>query len=262
MFIIYTCSDREFRYVSFSMIHNRMYIWRKNRLRIIVYRYCRICPPKKSLSHWRTVIKLSTNLNIRFIRIQSETCNSFCSIHLIHVIDHNCFASVFMFSNCIVYRKICSRTMVLWPVKFDTTGNPWSCQTNQCRFNYMIVVYKIISICFIICSLNSAAKFRKNHHFNILIFQINSFPCFILFDIFYFFNNRIWIYPSGTSLIYSFFRKNRILFCCTDLISRDDYFLFPDSYFFHVTYLPIYIPVYQFVCTLAFSQLRKYKSLI
>ena len=39
-----------------------------------------------------------------------------------------------------------------------TTGNPWSCQTNQCRFNYMIVVYKIISICFIICSLKFHLK--------------------------------------------------------------------------------------------------------
>ena len=196
VFIIYTCSDREFRYITFSMVHNCMYIRRKNRLCIVIYRYCWVCPPEECLCHWCTVIKLSTNLDICFVRIQSEACDSFCSVHLVHIIDHNSFASIFMFRNCIVYRLVSCWTVMLRPVKFNTAGNPWTSQTYQSRFNYMIIVYKIISVCFVICTLDSATKFRENHYFDVLVFQIYSFPCFVFFDIFNFLDYRIRIHSS------------------------------------------------------------------
>ena len=196
MFIIYTCGNREFGYITFTMIHNCMYIRWENRLCIIIYRNCRICPPEKSLCHWSTIVQLSTDFNICLVRIQCKACNSFCSVHLVYIIDHNCFTSIFMFCNCIVYRLISSRTVMLRPVKFNTTGNPRSCQTYQRWFNYMVIIYKIISICFIICSLDSATQFRKYHHFKILILQINCLPCLIFFDIFNLLYHRIRIYSS------------------------------------------------------------------
>ena len=196
MFIIYTCSNREFGYITFSMVHNCMYIRWENRLCIVVYRYCRVCPPQESLCHWCTVVELSADLDICFVRIQSEACNSFCSVHLVYIIDHNSLAAVFMFGNCVVYRLISSRTMVLWPVKFNTAGNPRSGQAYQSRFDHMITIYEIISICFVICTLDSAAKFRENHYFDVLVFQIYCFPCFVLLDIFDFLNYRIRIHSS------------------------------------------------------------------
>ena len=152
MFIINSGGNREFRYVSLAMIHHCMDIRRKYRLCIVIYRNCRICPPKESLRHRSPVVKLSTDFNIGLVRIKRKGCNSLCSVHLVHIIDHNSFASVLVLRNCIIYREICSRSVMLRPVKLNTAGDPGSGESHQSRFDHMIVVYKIIIICFVIGS--------------------------------------------------------------------------------------------------------------
>ena len=69
MFIIYPCRNRELGYVTFTMIHYRMNIWREYRLGIIIHCDCRVCPPQECLCHRSTVVQLSPDLNISLVRI-------------------------------------------------------------------------------------------------------------------------------------------------------------------------------------------------
>ena len=81
--VIFSGCDGKSGYSTFSMIHNCIDIRWKYRVRIIIHRYCRICPPQESLRKIRRIINLSFNLDVRFSRIQRDGCHSFGSVHFI-----------------------------------------------------------------------------------------------------------------------------------------------------------------------------------
>ena len=127
-----------------------------------------------------------------------------------------------------IHRHIRRWTVMLRPVKFDAAGNPRTGKSHQRRFDHMVIIYKIVIICFVICALDSSAKFRQDHNLQIFIFQIYYVPDLVFLFMANFFCGRIRIYFSRTSLIYSFFQKHRIFVRCTDLISWNHYIFFPD----------------------------------
>ena len=49
---------------------------------------------------------------------------------------------------------------MLRPVEFDAAANPRSGQSHQCRFDYLIVIYKIIVVGLVEGTLDSAAELR------------------------------------------------------------------------------------------------------
>ena len=187
-----------------------MDIRRENRLRIFIDRDSRIRPPQKRLRQRGTIIQLAGNFNIRFSRIQRNFGNLTRSVHLIHIMGYDGLASILIFKNRAVDRKIRRRPVMLRPVKLDSSGNPRTKQTDQRRFDYMIVIDKIIPIRFVVSSLDSSSKFRQNHYLQIFVFQINGpvgFLHLIVPDPVY---CRIRVHFAAASLIDTFFKKNRI----------------------------------------------------
>ena len=83
VFVILAGCDRESRDCSFSVIHDCVYIRWKYGIGIFVNRNSRICPPEKCLRSIRAIVKLSFDLDVRFIRIKCKGCHAFRSVHFV-----------------------------------------------------------------------------------------------------------------------------------------------------------------------------------
>ena len=185
------------------MIHNGVNIWWENGLCVVVDWNSRICPPKEGLRQRSSIIKLTLNLDVCLSRIYTNAHQSFCSIHLIHIVAQHRCATIFIFLNLIINWKEGSRAVMLRPVKLNTTRDPRAGQADKCRFDDVIVIDKIITVCLVVGTLDSSAKFWKNHDFNIFILQPNCCVLFVLLFIADFFNCRIRVYLSTAALIYT-----------------------------------------------------------
>src|SRR5215831_2790804 len=106
--------------------------------------------------------------------------------HLFDLTHPNCFAAILIFFNIKINRFKSRRTMMLWPVKFNTTRYPWTGKANQCRLYYPVIINKMIIVCFIKCHLDTSAQFGKYHDFQVLILEKNSFVYFVFLFIIYF----------------------------------------------------------------------------
>ena len=210
-----------------------MDIRRENGLRILVYRNRRIRPPQKGLGHGRPVIQLAGYFNICLPRIQGYFCNPLGPVHLIHIMHKDGFAAVLPLRQHIVHRKKSGRPVMLGPVEFNPSGNPWPRQPHQSRLYHMVIINKIISVRLIIRSLDPSSQLRQHHNLYIFIFQKNSGIFLIRLRIADFFHRRIGIDLSAASLIYPFIQKHRILFRFPYFISRYDYLFHPNLRFAH-----------------------------
>ena len=239
MFIIYALGNGKTGHVTLAMVHNRVHIRRENGLSIIIDSHCRIRPPEESLGHGSPVVKLAADLYVSLSRVKGKRCDTLRSVHLIHIVHQQGFASVFIFLKLIIHRHIGGRSVVLGPVEFDSSRNPGPRQSYQRRLNHMIVVYKIIVIGLIIGSLNPSPQLRQNHRFDILIFQEYRLILLICLHSADFLSSWIRIDLSAAPLINSFFQEHGIFVRFSHLVGRNHNPLFPDFYFthFHVSFL-------------------------
>ena len=73
--------------------------------------------------------------------------------------------------------------MVLWPVELNAPRDPGTEQTDQRRFDDLIVIDKIALFDLIKRLLYTPAQFRKDHDFQIVIFQPDRLPRFLCFAV-------------------------------------------------------------------------------
>ena len=194
MLVIYTGRNRKPADRTLAMIKHRCDIRRKNRLCKIIYCNCRVGPPQKRLRKRRTVVKLAAYLNICVSRIQGETDLAFRTIHLVNLAAFCRAAPVAVLMDPVIRRCKRRRTMMLRPVKLDSSADPGACQADQRRFYHFIVIYKVIMICLIKGALDPPSQFRQNHDLQVFVFQIHCGVCFIYLCITDFFHHRIRIY--------------------------------------------------------------------
>ena len=120
VFIVFSGSDRECRYGTFAMVHNCMYIRREYRVSIVIDRNSRICPPEEGLRNIGVVKKLSLDLDISLVRIESECPHTLCTVHLVNLTDIYGSRAVLSFLIVIIHRTVSTWSVMLWPVEFDT----------------------------------------------------------------------------------------------------------------------------------------------
>ena len=202
--VISPCSNGITGDITFTMVKNRIYISREYRLIVFIHSNCWISPPQKSLRKWSWVIYFHLNFESGTPRTQCKTSHAFLMKHTFPLTNPHYSTTIFPSLNRIVNWQKSAGTMVLWPVEFNTSRNPWPCQSYQSRLNYVIVINKMTLFNLIVRHLDTSAQFRQNHHFDIFILQINSVIILFPTNIFYLFNNRIRINDSTTSLIYTF----------------------------------------------------------
>ena len=108
--------------------------------------------------------------------------------------------------------------MVLRPVELDAAGDPGARKPYQGRLYYMIIVYKIVTVCLVISPLDAPTQSGKNHHFQVFVFQeerLILLVCFGIADaallIFAFL--RPWFFQIASILLQTIKPLNRIN-CC------------------------------------------------
>src|SRR4030095_3617738 len=110
--------------------------------------------------------------------------------------------------------------MMLWPVKFNTSIDPGTSQSNQCRFYNLVIIDKITVPDLVIGPVYTATELRNYHDLQIIVFQKQSSICFVFFFIFDLLNNCMRINGSATALVNSLLQKNWIFFRSTNIIGR------------------------------------------
>ena len=125
---------------------------------------------------------------------------------------------------------------MLRPIKLNSAAYPRTRKTNQSGFNNFVIVNKIVAVCFVICTLNSAAEFRQNHYVYIIVFKDKSSIFLICLFVRNFFCNGQRIHLSRTALISSLFNKKRCFFRFAGFICWNKNFFFSNCCF-HFDYL-------------------------
>ena len=197
--------------VSLAVIKHSCHIRRKNGLCVVVYRDCRICPPQECLCVVRPVVKLGLYFNVCFSGVKRETCHDFRAVHLIHISDCERDGSVFILIHLPAGRHIGCRTVMLRPVEFYASADPWTEETDKRRFDDFVVVNEIIAVCLVKGPLDPSAERGKDHYIDIFILEDDSFIFLIFLFIHYLVDDRIGINPAAASLIDSFLKEHRIL---------------------------------------------------
>ena len=126
VFIVFSGSNRECGYGTFSVVHNCMYIRREYRVSIVIDRNSRICPPEEGLRNIGVVKKLSLDLDISLVRIESECPHTLCTVHLVNLTNIYGSRAVLSFLIVIIHRTVSTWPVMLRPVEFDTAGDPWT----------------------------------------------------------------------------------------------------------------------------------------
>ena len=169
MFIINSCSNRERRDIALAVIEHRIHIRREYRMIMVIDHHCRVGPPQESLRERRTIINLHFNFYISLARIKRKSLHTFSTKHSLHFIAPYCLAAISIFLYQEISRQKSRRTVMLRPVKFDSSRNPRSCQSHQCRFHNLVVINKVTFLHLIISHVYTSSQLGKHHHLDVFI---------------------------------------------------------------------------------------------
>ena len=230
VFIVFPGGDGEGGDCPFSVVHNSVDVRREDGVGVIVDGNRRVCPPEEGLRCGSPVIELTFDLDIGFAGIESDGGHTFGAVHFVDLAQMNGAGAVGILFQEIIHRRVGGGTMVLGPVKFDAAGDPGTCKTHEGRFDYMVVIDKIVVVRFVQGPLDAAAQFGKDHEFQVFVFQVDGVVGDVFFRVGNFFGYGQGIDFSGTALVGSFFDEEGIFFGRVDFIGGDDGVLFPDFY--------------------------------
>lgn len=156
--------------------------------------------------------------------------HAFGAVHFVDFAQMNRAGAVGVLFQEIIHWCVGGGTMVLGPVKFDAAGDPGTCKTHEGRFDYMVVIDKIVVVRFVQGYLDATAQFGKDHEFQVFVFQVDVVIGDVFFRVGDFFGYGQGIDFSGTALVGSFFDEEGIFFGWIDFIGGDKGVLFPDFY--------------------------------
>ena len=248
--IVSARSNRITRNIPFSMIENGVYIGRKYRLIGIIYGNCRVGPPKEGLWNRSRIIQFSLYLQYCTSRTQGKTGHPFLMEHPFAFAYPNDGTSIGTTFDRIVDRQERTRTVMLRPVKFNTTGDPRSGQSDQSGFDNMVIVDEMAVFNLIVRHLYPSAQLGKDHHFYIFVFQPNSMVTLFLAGILYLFNHRIRVNHTTASLVNTLLQEHRILFSFANTVGRKKDIFFPNFHIF--SHFSIFISLILFPVPLKF----------
>src|ERR1051326_8249254 len=101
------------------MIEDGMHVRRKDRLRMLVDRNGRVCPPEERLRLRRPIIQLYMYFQVGLPWVESEACRHFRPIHPVDFADPRRFTAIGMMFNVIFDRSERIWTLMLRPVELN-----------------------------------------------------------------------------------------------------------------------------------------------
>ena len=212
------------------MVEHRVDVGWKYALVVVVHVYGWICPPQEGLRQFGAVVELHVDFQIGTTWAQCETCHSFLMEHTLHFVHPYRHTAIFLLFDGAIHLHESARTMVLRPVEFDTSRNPRTRQSNECRFDDMVIINEMALFDFVVCHLHTSTQFGQNHHFDIFVFQPHSMVGVVGFFVCNRLNHRVWIHHTARTLIHSLFQENWILLVSPTFIRWDDNIFSPSFY--------------------------------
>ena len=228
--IIGTRGDRETAHGTLAMVKHGIDVLREHTLVIIVHCYSRVGPPKESLRHVGAIIETTLDFEISLARTKCESSHTLLMEHLFHLVHPYGNRAILILLDGAIHWEIGTWTMVLRPVELNATADPRTSQPHQCRFDDMIIIYKVTLLDLIVCHLHTTAQLGQNHHLDVFILNPDGMPLLIHLFIADTLDDRIRINHTTRTLINSFFQENRILLRGSHLIGWNHHCFSPSFY--------------------------------
>ncbi|CCY64377.1 unknown [Prevotella sp. CAG:1124] len=167
--VICARSDGERAYGALSVVEHCVDVWRENALVVVVYCHGGVGPPQECLRHFGAVVEHSLYLEVCVSGPESESCHALLVEHALHFAHPYRHASVAVFLYRAVNGHVGAGAVVLRPVEFDTSRNPWTGQSDQRRLDNVVVVDEVTLLNLVVSHLHTAAKLWQNHHLYIFV---------------------------------------------------------------------------------------------
>ena len=231
--VVYAVRNRKFGNSTLAVVHHSVYIGRENRLRGIVDRHSRVRPPQKGLRTVRGVVHLPVDFQIGAVRVEREARHTLGVEHLFGLTDpdrHRTVRTVFDFP---ISGVIGRGAVVLRPVELNAAGDPRPCQPYQCGLDDLVVINCVITVGFVVHTLDTPAQLRQDHHKQIVIFQIDGIIFPVNFGVGNALADRVRIDPPAGALIDTLFQKHRVFVIGGDRVGGNRDFFLTHKHLFH-----------------------------
>jgi len=117
---------------------------------------------------------------------------------------------------------------MLRPVELDATADPRPRKPHQRGLDNLVIIHKIVSVGFIVGTLNTAAQFRQHHHAQVVVFKpygvIGLVGLFIAQGI----DHRQRIHLAATALIHALFEEHGVDVRLSHFVGGDQHLLLPN----------------------------------
>src|ERR1035437_4026840 len=204
------------------MVINRLHVGRKNRLIMIVYVNGGIGPEMEALRERRGIEEADIDFEQSLVREERQAERAFEVPHRFDFAEPKGAAAVRIFGDRVIGRAVGAGPMVLRPIELDAAGQPRSRQTDQGRFDDVVVVDERVTVGLVVCVLNPPAKTGHAHQLEILILQEPNPMLFLDFLVTDSVDDGVRIDASRATLIDALFQKHRVAIRLADEISGDD----------------------------------------
>jgi len=68
------------------------------------------------------------------------------------------------------------RPVMLRPVEFDASGDPWPREPDEGRLNHILPIEKVVSVGFVQPNVNPSTDLRQYHQAQIRVLDVHRFP--------------------------------------------------------------------------------------
>ena len=122
---------------------------------------------------------------------------------------------------------------MLRPVELNAAGDPRPCQPYQCGLDDLVVINGVITVGFVVHTLDAPTQLRQDHHKQIVVFQIDGIIFPINFGIGNVLAYGVRIDPPAGTLIDALFQKHRVLVIGRDRVGGNRDFFLTHKHLFH-----------------------------
>ena len=223
--------NRPFKNSTAVVVVNPLAVGGEYRAVIIVYGHGKVCPPHKHLRKFGAVVNTNLCFYVTSALIDGYTRHTLHSAKGFNLACPDGFTAirvVFLYS---LKGHVGGGSVVLGPVKLDTSGNPRSCKTYKCGLYNLVIINKIVISHLVKSTKYLTAQCWHNLSFYILVFK----GVYIVFNIGFFVRNTVavgyGVNPARRTLIGLVFKEHRQLVCLFGNISGYNLFLIFNAYF-------------------------------
>src|SRR5215472_17836122 len=135
-----------------------------------------IGPPKKRLRERRAIVQAHLQLDIRLSRMQAHAVHPLQAIHRIMITAPDGLRTVRMLFDLEIHRHEGCGAVVLGPIELDAPGNPWPCEADECGFDDILAVEKVVAVCFVHAYMDAPADFRKHYDTDKFVLDVHGLP--------------------------------------------------------------------------------------